>query len=122
MHKCKHSQQKTTGYRYPKPSAHDASPMNNSERMRREVERRVLKAHKRNDCERQLAVYVKHGNVRTLAGFVNDYGCVMWWHDVTTSGNVGRPIAIHDMTTKTLNEFCGIVSSMVNVHAYAQRF
>ena len=122
MPKCKHSQQKTTGYHYPTPSAHDVSPMGNRERMRRKMEHNILQSHKRHDCTRQLAVYVKRGNVRTLAGFVNEFDSVMWWHDVTTSGNVGRPVRIADLTPKTLNEFCGIVSGMYGTHAYAQRF
>lgn len=131
MHKCKKQRQKATGYHYPTPSVVDHNHMANSERIKRERERKLLDKFKylgtkdptRNSTPtRQLAIYVKDGNTRTLVGVVNDYECIMWWHDVTTSGSFGMPQRISDLAPKTLNEFCGIVAGMYNVHAYAQRF
>ena len=119
MHKCKKSGAGLTGYRYPstESGARNDSRMSQSERMRRERERKALKSHKREDC-RQLAIYVKDGSGRTLAGIVNDYGSVMWWHDVTTNGSVGRPVRIESLCPGTLNKFAGTAGA----HVFAQRF
>ena len=94
--------------------------MGNVERKRRTTEGKTLAKYRRTDC-RQLAVYVKDGNNRTLCGFVNDYDGVMWWHDVTTSGKVGRPIRIESLAPATLYEFAGVVCGS-QFHVFAQRF
>lgn len=88
---------------------------------RRRKESVILKRAKRQDCRKQLAVFTKSDN-RRLVGFVNMYNDgKAFWHDVTTSTNLGRSHKIGDevwtLSERVMRDFSGECDPSVNVYA-----
>jgi hypothetical protein len=101
-----------------------ASQVSRETMIRHRNERALLKRAKRRDCRKQLAIFAK-SDTRILVGFVNMYhDGKAFWHDVTTSGKLGRTYPLGEnmwtLPEKTMREMSGIFDKSTNV--YATRF